>query len=291
MKPPDLDYECPESVAEAVEQLTRPGRQCVPLAGGQSLVRLLNCRRIRPDAVLDLNKIPELAWTETGPEYLRIGAMTRLRELERRSTLPVLAQAAALVGYPQIRSRSTIGGCMCHADPAAELPVVAVATGARLHLRSADGARTLESGEFFRSPFATECAPDELLTAIDFPRHRNFIFRYERISQRPGGPALAGVCAGIEHSAGAVTAARLAVAGPYGRPTRLTAAEQWLAGRPLDAGLDRLMAGSLAGLLPLAADAPDDLDYRLALISVAIRRAMLHITDAIKAENNNGKNL
>jgi CO/xanthine dehydrogenase FAD-binding subunit len=169
VKPAPFEYASPETLDEA---LALVGDDSRPLAGGQSLVPMLNFRLARPARLVDLEHVEALASIAAG-DTLRIGAMTRQAAIERSPEIaarwPLLRQAVRLVGHPQIRARGTIGGSVAHADPKAELPVALATLGARFHVRSAGGARTLAAGELFRGPLMTALAPDELLVEIEVP--------------------------------------------------------------------------------------------------------------------------
>ena len=170
MKPSRFEYRAPGSVEEALP-LLRP--ESTVLAGGQSLVPLLNLRLAIPELVVDINGIAELDYIHADDGVLRIGAMTRQVVLERselvRRRWPLLHQAVRLVGHPQIRTRGTVGGSVAHADPAAELPVALTALGARFHLLSPGAARVLGASELFLGPLHTAREPDELLVEIEVP--------------------------------------------------------------------------------------------------------------------------
>ena len=171
MKPAPFEYAAPSSVDEALALLDDEAKV---LAGGQSLVPLLNFRLARPERIVDINRIEELAYIRADEDgTLRIGALARQAELERSRLVaerwPLLAQAVRLVGHPQIRSRGTVCGSVAHADPTAELPVALTALDARFHVRSAGGARTLRATELFAGPLTTSLAADELLAEIEVP--------------------------------------------------------------------------------------------------------------------------
>jgi CO/xanthine dehydrogenase FAD-binding subunit len=169
VKPAPFDYVAPETLEDA---LALVGEDSRPLAGGQSLVPMLNFRLARPARLVDLERVAGLAYIEAG-ETLRIGAMTRHAALERSPVVaerwPLLVQAVKHVGHPQIRSRGTVGGSVAHADPKAELPVALTALDARFHVRSAHGARTLTAAELFAGPLMTTLEPGELLVEIEVP--------------------------------------------------------------------------------------------------------------------------
>ncbi|HEV3378028.1 MAG TPA: FAD binding domain-containing protein, partial [Thermoleophilaceae bacterium] len=170
MKPAPFEYRAPASVEEALPLL---GLDSAVLAGGQSLVPLLNLRLARPELVVDVNRLTELDYIRADDGVLRIGAMTRQIALERsdvvRRSWPLLHKAVRLVGHRQIRSRGTVGGSVAHSDPAAELPAALLALGASFHLRSAGGGRRVAAEEFFLGPLETVREPDELLVEIEVP--------------------------------------------------------------------------------------------------------------------------
>lgn len=269
MKPAPFDYVKPATVEQCLQLLSEHGSRALVLAGGQSLVRQLNLRQVRPELVIDLNGLAELSTIEVG-DTLRVGALVRLAALEGnqrvRELLPILTEATALVAHPQIRTRSTIGGSLSHADPAAELPTVATALEATLHLRSRGADRTLPAGEFFLGRHRTARREDELLTAVEFRLDTGFRYRYEEISRRPNDLPIVGVCLGLAITGDTIDRARVAAAGLGDRPIRLPAVENRLAGRPLTADV------SIAGLVPEAEDR-----FRLGLLATAIRRALHHL--------------
>ncbi len=201
MKPPPFRYEAARTVEEALACLAEHGMEAKPLAGGQSLVPLLNFRLARPAVLVDLNGVDELAYLRTDEDgALRIGAMARQADVERsaavRAGWPLLTEALGHVAHPAIRNRGTVGGSVAHADPAAELPAVLLALEARFHLRGPGGRRRVEAGEFFLAPFATVLEPDELLTEIEVPPAPSGVgWAFEEVARRHGDYALAGAAA------------------------------------------------------------------------------------------------
>jgi CO/xanthine dehydrogenase FAD-binding subunit len=171
VKPAPFEYVAPRTVQEALELLAAPDARV--LAGGQSLVPLLNFRLARPERLVDINRIDELALLRRAGGVLHIGATVRQAALERSPLVarhwPLLAQAVRHVGHAATRSRGTVAGSVAHADPRAELPVALTALGARFHLRSAAGARTLTAGELFQGALTTAIADGELLERIEVP--------------------------------------------------------------------------------------------------------------------------
>ncbi len=227
MKPARFDYRAPVSVDEALPLL---GLDSAVLAGGQSLVPLLNLRLARPELVVDVNGIAELDYIRAGGGPLWIGALTRQVSLERselvRRRWPLLHKAVGFVGHPQIRSRGTVGGSVAHADPAAELPAALVALDARIHLRSTGGARALPASEFFRGPLYTAREPDELLVEIEVPEQPGDAGSgFAEHARTHGDFATAGAAAVI-----APDHAGIALLGAGPAPVRAEAAERALAG-------------------------------------------------------------
>jgi len=181
MKPPPFDYVVPGSLDEALDLLGDHGTEAKLLAGGQSLIPLLSFRLAQPALLIDLNRLDDLAYVRAGTDapsaaddgVLRIGAMTRQRALERDPAIarvaPLLAEALPWIAHPQIRNRGTVGGSLAHADPAAELPALAVALDARFHLTGRRGVRQVTADDFYTGLFATALAADEILTEIEIP--------------------------------------------------------------------------------------------------------------------------
>jgi CO/xanthine dehydrogenase FAD-binding subunit len=174
MKPAPFEYQVPESLEQALELLRDYGSEAKLLAGGQSLVPAMNFRVVQPRALIDLNHVKELDFIrEENRTALHIGAMTRERRLEFEPQVtrwaPLLAEAMPHIAHPQIRNRGTLGGSLANADPAAELPVIMIALGARLKARNAAGERWIASTDFFSGMFTTDLAPDEMLVDIELP--------------------------------------------------------------------------------------------------------------------------
>ena len=200
MKPAPFEYDAPATLAEALELKARYGDEAKCLAGGQSLIPAMNFRFLQPARLLDLNRLAELEYIRHVGDELRIGAMTRQRRLEREAAVrdwsPLLHEAMPWVAHPQIRNRGTFGGSLAHADPAAELPVVALALGARVRLQSAAGERWLTAGEFFQGTFTTAIRPDEILVEVALPRSAARTgAAFVEVARRRGDYAMAGVAA------------------------------------------------------------------------------------------------
>lgn len=199
MKPAPFEYFAPSSLDELLEAVTKHGDTAKLLAGGQSLIPAMNFRIMQPSVLIDLNRVDELSFlNESGDGVVRIGALTRLRTLERSDAIaemvPLLRQALPLIAHPQIRTRSTLGGSMVHADPAAELPVVALALDARFRLQRESGSRWIDASDFFRGMFTTATGPDDVLMEVEFPVcGPRTGTAFKELARRSGDYAMAGV--------------------------------------------------------------------------------------------------
>lgn len=208
MKPPPFEYAAPSSLAEALETLEGGGFDARPLAGGQSLIPMLNFRLARPALLVDLNRVGELAFLRASDDgSLRIGAMARQRTVERSEDVaraaPLLAEALGHIAHPQIRNRGTIGGSLAHADPASELAAVMLALGARFRVQGVHGERWVPAAEFFLGPFMTTLDPGELLAEIEVPaRLDGEGWAFEEVARRAGDYALVGVAVRVGVDAG-----------------------------------------------------------------------------------------
>lgn len=200
MKPAPFVYYAPDSVDEALALMEQYGYDAKVLAGGQSLVPTMNFRLAQPAVLVDLNRIPELAFIDASTSGIRIGAMTRQRAVERSADIKSLSHlihdTMPLIAHVQIRNRGTFGGSLAHADPAAELPAVAVTLDARFKLQSTAGERWINASDFYIGLFTTELAPNEILTEIEIPPMRQHTgWAIQEISRRQGDYAMAGAAA------------------------------------------------------------------------------------------------
>jgi len=282
MKPAAFEYHDPTTTAEAMRLLAQFGEHARPLAGGQSLVPLMNLRLIKPSHLVDLNGIHELDYLTPANGELRIGAMTRQRQLERSPAIgerwPLLREATRYVGHVQIRNRGTVGGSLSHAYPSAELPVAMVALGASFVLRKSNGQRTVRAEEFFVSPMTTLLEPDELLVEIRVPElPPKTGWSFQEVSRRYGDFALAGVAALVTLDGdGAISRARLAFTGPI--PHRPTKAEELLVGHKPGAELFRRVARQAIERMDQDSDIHASADYRRHACEVLARRALVEAT-------------
>ncbi|OGT95820.1 MAG: molybdopterin dehydrogenase, partial [Gemmatimonadetes bacterium RIFCSPLOWO2_02_FULL_71_11] len=243
MKPAPFAYHAPHTLDEALALLAAHG-DAKPLAGGQSLIPAMNFRLARPAALVDLGGVAELRYVRAEGGVLALGAMTRQAELERSDAVarlaPLVAEAMPHVAHPQIRNRGTVGGSLAHADPAAELPAVMVASEARLLLRGRAGERWIPAEQFFVGLFATALAPGELLVAIELPAPPPRTgWAFEEVARRHGDYALVGVAASVTlDAAGRCARARIVLLSVGDGPTLAVHAAQALQGRePTDAAV------------------------------------------------------
>jgi aerobic carbon-monoxide dehydrogenase medium subunit len=281
MKPVPFELQRAATVDEACALLAGTGRDTKLLAGGQSLMPLLNFRLARPELLVDLNPATELRYVERHDGQLRIGAMTRLRALERDASLAggwqLVADALPQVAHTPIRNRGTFGGGLAHADPAAELSAVSLALDATLVARSqARGERELRAEEFFLGPYATALEPEEVLTEVRLPAQPEGAgWAFQEIARRRGDFALVGVAALLAvDPGGAVREARLAYASMGPRPLRASQAEQALSGQPATEASFRDAAEAAVRELDPGDDLQASRAYRLHVARVLTRRAL-----------------
>ena len=279
MKPAPFDYQAPGTLREAIDLLaSNPG--AFVIAGGQSLMPVLAFRLATPSLLVDLRRLPGLGNIAVGDDGFRLGALVRWRDIEEDRRLPaahpLLHTAVAHVAHYQIRNRGTVGGSLAHADPAAELPGVAVTSEGEITLRGPAGSRTVRAGDFFTGPLSTLRGPDEIITELHLPKWpscRRWAFR--KYARREGDFALAGILLFYdEDRQGALSNAHVGVIGACPRPHRLTKVETLLNGHTIDDSLIR-QAGATAAE---EVDPPDDLHgdaaYRRGLAATLIERGL-----------------
>jgi carbon-monoxide dehydrogenase medium subunit len=276
MKPPPFELARPESVEETVETLGRGDAKI--LAGGQSLVPLLNLRLARPSLIVDVNRIPGLDGVHADGE-LRLGALVRhnrlIASLEVQARAPLLVEAARLIGHHAIRNRGTLGGSLAHADPTAELPAATVALEARFRLRSAGGEREVPAGGFFLGPFLTGLGEDEMLVEAAIPpRPPGEGWAYQEVSPREGDFAIVAAAALTRVRAGALTGVRVVWAGAEGAPRVASELAEELEGLGLHGDeLERACARAAARLRPVE-DLRVPAAYRRAALATLTARAL-----------------
>jgi len=278
VKPPPFSYAAPTTLAEAIGLLTEHA-EAEPrvLAGGQSLIPLMNFRLAKPGYLIDLRNVAGLGGIRREGDILVIGAMTRMSEVERSPEVavaaPLLAEAVGLVAHTPVRNSGTIGGSLAHADPAAELPAVALASGADLVATGPAGTRRIAAAEFFTGPFSTALAPDEILTEIRLPLWPGG-HAFVEFSRIHANFAVIGVAALIDLDGDRIGRAALAITGVAPTAIRATAAERVLAGTAGTAA-DAAAAAEAAveGLAP-AGDLHASPQTRIALARSYLRRGI-----------------
>jgi len=289
VKPVAFELETAERIEDALALLASPGQEVKVLAGGQSLVPLLNFRLARPDVLVDINRLRDLQYITRQPDALAIGAMTRLRALEQSAELrqlaPLVAEALPTIAHPPIRNRSTFGGSLAHADPAAELCAVALALDATLVARSLHGTREIPAEAFFLGPFTTQLRPDELLTEVRLPVLAPTAgVAFEEVARRHGDFAMVAVAAVLQVEADSTVAgARLAYGSMGPRPLRARQAEAALLGQAASA---EAFAGA-ASIAIAELEPADDLhasgEYRRSVAHALTRRALSRAMQRISA--------
>jgi len=279
MKPASFSYVRAGSAHEAVRLLAeRPGEVRL-LAGGQSLVPLLNMRLVRPAVLVDINRIPDMDRVAETSDEIAIGALTRYSSIERseaiRRRLPLLAEGVRLIGDRQIRNRGTIGGALAHGDPTGEMPLVAMALGASVEILGPGGTREVPIDELYLGPYTTALGPDEMITRVRLPVIPGRIGAIEEQARRHGDFAVVAVAAtGVKEAGGRWGEVRVAVAGvgPYAFVCGEAGTE--LSGTSLDeSSVERGIRACLAEADPRD-DARASAEYRLHLLPILVRRAL-----------------
>jgi carbon-monoxide dehydrogenase medium subunit len=255
VKPAPFDYHAPESVADVVALLGEHGDDAKVLAGGQSLVPMLALRLTRFEHLVDITRVGELHGIERSNGSLRIAAATPQAVAEHdpvvAETVPLLGRAIPHIGHFQIRNRGTVGGSLAHADPASELPAVALALDATFEAAGPSGSREIAASDFFTGTWSTALADDEVLVATRFPVWEGRVgFGFGEIARRSGDFALAGVVAAIELSDDdRITRAAVGLFGVGSMPVRASATEAAITGQPAGAEMvrDTVKGAALAG--------------------------------------------
>lgn len=277
MKPAPFEYSRPESLNEALSLLA--GDEVRPIAGGQSLVPLLALRLVTPKRLVDLSRLIELRGIEVESDGIRIGALTRWCEILSDARLgehhPLLREAVRHTAHYQIRNRGTVGGSCCHADPAAEMPAIAVTCAAEFEVMSLRGRRIIAAREFFRSVFTTALEPDELLISIRLPTWRpERRYGFQELARRQGDFALAGCALYWDEAGGCCRDPHVGVFGVAETAIRVPEIEAALADRKIT---DEII-GSVARTIRDVTAPPTDLHatsaYRSAVLAVLLERAL-----------------
>lgn len=277
MKPPPFEYVVADSVAGAVAALG--GGEGKIIAGGQSLVPMLNFRLLRPTVLVDINRVPGLAHIKEEPGAIWVGALTRHFQLETSPVIaahfPVLTAAMEHVAHLAIRNRGTIGGSLSHADPAAELPMMALLLDATLTIVSAAGERSVGARDFFLGALSVALETDDIVTGIVFPKlPPGTGWGFEEVARRHGDFALAAAAATLTVADGTIKEARIAVTGVDETPKRIADAEAMLAGQALTPAVREAAIESVRASVTPNTDLHASSDYRRHLIGVLAGRAL-----------------
>lgn len=290
MKPPPFDYAAPATVEEAVAVLAGHDGDARILAGGQSLMPMLNFRLLEPSLLVDITRIPELKGIRDDGDGMTVGAATRHVDLQEselvRTRFPVLGAALSHVAHLAIRNRGTLGGSLSHADPAAELPMMAVLLDAEIRVAGVRGARTIAAEAFFLGALATDLADDEIVVSVRFPYPAGGTgWGFTEMARRCGDFALAAAATLIgvsgEHE---VTEARIAVMGVDETPLRVAGAERLLVGRRLDSGAIADAARAVREAVTPNADLQASAEYRRHLAGVQVAGALAQAGERARGE-------
>lgn len=271
MKPAKFEYYDPKTIDEALGLLDQHGDEAKLLAGGQSLVPLMNMRLAKPSVVVDINQISSLDYIEPRNENIAIGALTRHRTVEKSALLkelcPILPHAAEHVADVQVRNRGTFGGSIAHADPAAEFCAAILLLGGKVVARSLKGTRQIPAEEFFVGPLMTSLEPTELVTEVLAPRPPGQRWSFRSVAPRHGDLAIAGVMVLLDtNNKGICTEARIGMFGVGPTPLRAARAEAMLKGHDFDGRLIAQAAEEAAAETDPVSDVRASADYRRDLV-------------------------
>jgi len=278
MKPVDFDYVAPESLEAAVQALVSAQGDGKVMAGGQSLMPLLNFRMARPSVIVDLMRIPDLSSIQLMGDTVAVGALTRHADLEFsdliKTELPVMAAAMPHVAHLAIRNRGTIGGSLSHADPAAELPMLAMFYAATIKAQGRNGRREIPAEQFFISALTNCLEPEEIVFQIDFPILKGHTgWAFEEVARRFGDFALASIALSFALSGGRIADARVAAMGVADTPLRLRKAENALHGSDGRAEDARRFAEAVRASVSPSNDIHASAAYRQHLIGALAEKA------------------
>ena len=280
MKPPVFEYERPVNLRAALDALSRHGSKAKLLAGGHSLVPMLNLRLINPGRLIDVSRLTELQYIVEETGQLRIGALTTHNEILRSAVVaahcPIMIEAYRHVANHSIRNRGTLGGNLCHNDPAFEMPLVITLLGGMMVARSARGSRTIAAASFFKAPFQTDLNVDEMLVEVRVPRaaYSGQGYSFLEVSQRYGDRALAAVACLLTIRYGACRDVRIGIRDAVHNVFRVAAAELSLEGKPASPPIIDAAAEAAAAHIADAGDLHADQAYRRDVIATLTRRAI-----------------
>ena len=279
MKPPPFDYERPVDTNGALASLARHGGRAKVLAGGQSLLAMLNLRLLSPERLIDVSRLDELKYIRMAGNELRIGALTThntvLKSADVATHCPIMVEAYRHVSHHAVRNRGTIGGSLCHNDPAAEMPLVVNLLGASLVARSKNGERVIAADQFFRGSFETVLEDDELLTEIRVPiPAKGHGWSFQEVSQRKGDFALVATAAMLTLENGTCRNVRLGFRNVGERVSRLKAVEAQIEGQTPSERLFSAAASAAMKAVEPPSDLHADADYRRDLVKVLTERVL-----------------
>ena len=274
MIPVAFDYQRASSIDDAIAKLAASGGGKL-IAGGHSLVPLMKLRLSEPATLVDISRIPGLSVIREAGARIEIGATTTHNDIASskllRDKCPMIAEAAAEIGDPQVRNRGTIGGSIAHADPSADFPAVVLALDADIVLKGKNGSRTVKASAFFRGFYDVDLAPGELIVGVQFAPVK--AAAYAKLHQRASHYAVVGVAAALEVSGGAIQSARIGLTGATTHAIRLAGVEKALAGKKAD-GIAAAVASAASEVADVNADLHASADYRKAMIPVFVKRAV-----------------
>jgi len=283
---PAFDYARATSVEDALAKIGASNATGKFIAGGHSLVPLMKLRMSEPALLIDIARIPGLSGVRARGDRIEIGAATVHHEVATSAVLqqacPMLAETAATIGDPQVRNRGTLGGSLAHADPAADYPAAMIALDADIHLRGAQGSRTVKAADFFRALFTVDLRPGELIVGVEFTPVK--AAAYAKLPQRASHFAIVGVAAALQVAGGVIQSARIGLTGASSHATRLTSVETALAGKPASAqSIASASQRAGASLQDVNSDIHASEEYRRAMVAVFVQRALTAaLTRAIK---------
>jgi aerobic carbon-monoxide dehydrogenase medium subunit len=277
---PPFEYACPATLNEAIALLASHDGEAKPIAGGQSLMPMMAFRIAQPSLLVDLRKLPDLNRISIGPDGVRLGAMVRWREIQDDKRLakahPLLQAAISHVAHYQIRNRGTVGGSVCHADPAAEMPGIAVTCDAEMTAMGKGGQRVIKAKDFFLGALTTALKADEILTEVRLPAWpASRRFGFQEFARRRGDFAMAGVAAFYDPDSGGKAAnAHVGVIGVGDRQRRLAKTEATIDGRTIDDAAIAKAAEAASAEVEAQDDIHASAAYRRALTGTLLERAL-----------------
>ncbi len=276
MIPTQFDYVRATSLDDAVAKLGAAGGKGKLIAGGHSLVPLMKLRLSEPGVLIDIARIPGLSGIQEKGAAIEIGANTTHHDVATSAVLrrvcPVVAEAAAEIGDPQVRNRGTLGGSLAHADPAADYPAVMLALDASIRVAGPGGARTITASDFFQGMFTVDLKADEIIVGVQFAPAKSAA--YAKLRQRASHFAIVGVAAALDVKGGTIQSARIGLTGASSHAVRLREVEAALKGKPVSAAAIEAAAKLGTSVKDMNSDIHASADYRRAMIAVFTARAL-----------------